>query len=132
MSNIPATPPVVLEELEALGENLQRATINVRELLGPFYSVIEIDDVQGGRIIASARASATVEDTEFDLRGVLLDAQFSGGLPTGTTLGVNGMASDLSMLNKVPGMGDSNKHLMVVEPFSSAVLTILATTLGGD
>ncbi len=132
MSNIPATPPVVLEELEALGENLQRATINVRELLGPFYSVIEIDDVQGGRIIASARASATVEGTEFDLRGVLLDAQFSGGLPTGTTLGVNGMASDLSMLNNVPGMGDSNKHLMVVEPFSSAVLTILATTLGGD
>jgi len=132
MSNIPATPPVVLEELEALGENLQRATINVRELLGPFYSVIEVDDVQGGRIIASARASATVEDTEFDLRGVLLDAQFSGGLPTGTTLGVNGMASDLSMLNMVPGMGDSNKHIMVVEPFSSAVLTILATTLGGD
>ena len=132
MSNIPATPPVVLEELEALGENLQRATINVRELLGPFYSVIEIDDVQGGRIIASARASASVEDTEFDLRGVILDAQFSGGLPTGTTLGVNGMASDLSMLNMVPGMGDSNKHLMVVEPFSSAVLTILATTLGGD
>ena len=132
MSNIPATPPVVLDELEALGENLQRATINVRELLGPYYSVIEVDDVQGGRIIASARASATVEDTEFDLRGVLLDAQFSGGLPTGTTLGVNGMASDLSMLNMVPGMGDSNKHLMVVEPFSSAVLTILATTLGGD
>ena len=132
MSNIPATPPVVLDELEALGENLQRATINVRELLGPYYSVIEVDDVQGGRIIASARASATVEDTDFDLRGVLLDAQFSGGLPTGTTLGVNGMASDLSMLNMVPGMGDSNKHLMVVEPFSSAVLTILATTLGGD
>ena len=94
--------------------------------------MIEIDDVQGGRIIASARASASVEDTEFDLRGVILDAQFSGGLPTGTTLGVNGMASDLSMLNMVPGMGDSNKHLMVVEPFSSAVLTILATTLGGD
>jgi len=132
MSNIPATPPVVLEELEVLGENLQRATINVRELLGPYYSVIEIDDVQGGRIIASARLSATIEDTEFDLRGVLLDAQFSGGLPTGTTLGVNGMASDLSMLNMVPGMGDSNKHLMVAEPFSSAVLTILATTLGGD
>jgi len=132
MSNIPATPPVVLEELEALGENLQRATINVRELLGPFYSVIEIDDVQGGRIIASARASATVDDTEFDLRGVLLDAQFSGGLPTGTTMGVNGMASDLSMLNMVPGMGDSNKHLMVIEPFSSAVLTVLATTMGGD
>ena len=132
ISNIPATPPVVLEELEALGENLQRATINVRELLGPYYSVIEVDDVQGGRIIASARASASVGGTEFDLRGVLLDAQFSGGLPTGTTLGVNGMASDLSMLNMVPGMGDSNKHLMVVEPFSSAVLTILATTLGGD
>ena len=131
MSNVPATPPVVLEEMEALGENLQRATIHIREIVGP-YSVIEIDDVRGGRIIASARASAQVEGTDFDLRGVLLDAQITGGVPMGTTLGVNGIASDLSLLNMVPGLDGSTKHVMVIEPFSSAILTLLATALGGD
>lgn len=131
MSNVPATPPVVLEEMEALGENLQRATIHIREIVGP-YSVIEIDDVRGGRIIASARVSAQVEGTDFDLRGVLLDAQITGGVPMGTTLGVNGIASDLSLLNMVPGLDGSTKHVMVIEPFSSAILTLLATALGGD
>jgi len=131
MSNVPVTPPLVLEEMEALGENLQRATVNIRELVGP-YSIIEVDDVQGERIIVSARASAVVEGNEFDLRGVLLDAQVTDGIPTGTTLGVNGLASDLSLLNMIPGMSGSTKHVMVIEPFSSAILTILATFLGGD
>ena len=131
MSNVPVTPPLVLEEMEALGENLQRATVNIRELVGP-YSIIEVDDVQGERIIVSARASAEIEGNEFDLRGVLLDAQVTDGIPTGTTLGVNGLASDLSLLNMIPGMSGSTKHVMVIEPFTSAILTILATFLGGD
>ncbi len=131
MSNVPVTPPLVLEEMEALGENLQRATVNIRELVGP-YSIIEVDDVQGERIIVSARASAVIDGNEFDLRGVLLDAQVTDGIPTGTTLGVNGLASDLSLLNMVPGMSGSTKHVMVIEPFSSAILTILATFIGGD
>ena len=131
MSNVPVTPPLVLEEMEALGENLKRATVNIRELVGP-YSIIEVDDVQGERIIVSARASADIEGNELDLRGVLLDAQITDGIPTGTTLGVNGLASDLSLLNMVPGMSGSTKHVMVVEPFSSAILTILATFIGGD
>jgi len=131
MSNVPVTPPLVLEEMEALGENLQRATVNIREIVGP-YSIIEVDDVQGERIIVSARASAVIEGHEFDLRGVLLDAQVTDGIPTGTTLGVNGLASDLSLLNMVPGMSGSTKHVMVIEPFSSAILTILATFMGGD
>ena len=42
------------------------------------------------------------------------------------------MASDLSLLNKIPGMSGSTKHVMVIEPFSSAILTLLATLLGGD
>ena len=130
MSNVPVTPPLVLEEMEALGENLQRATVNIRELVGP-YSIIEVDDVQGERIIVSARASAEIEGNEFDLRGVLLDAQITDGIPTGTTLGVNGLASDLSLLNMIPGMSGSTKHVMVIEPFSSAILTILATFIGG-
>ena len=130
ISNVPATPPIVLDEMEAMGENLRKATIHVREIVGQ-YSIIEVDDVQGGRIIASARASAQVEGTDWDLRGVLLDAQITGGVPTGTTLGVNGMASDLSLLNMVPGLDGSTKHVMVPEPFSSAILTLLATVLGG-
>ena len=89
---------------------------------------------QGGRIIASARASAEVDQLgmTFDLRGVLLDAQTTGGVPTGTSIGVNGLASDLSLLNLIPGFEGSTHHLIVPEPFSSAVLTMAATFLGGD
>ena len=56
--------------MEALGENLRSATIHVVEIAGP-YSIIELEDVQGGRIIASARATAEVDalGTTFDLRG---------------------------------------------------------------
>ena len=132
-SNMPTTPPIVLEEMEALGENLRSATIHIIEIVGP-YSVIQIEDVQGGRIIASARASAEIDalGTTFDMRGVLLDAQTTGGVPTGTSLGVNGLASDLSLLNLIPGFEGSTHHLIVPEPFSSGVLTLCATFLGGD
>ena len=132
-TNIPTTPPVVLEEMEALGENLRSATIHVVEVVGP-YSIIELEDVQGGKIVASARASAEVDvlDTTFDLRGVLLDAQTTGGVPTGTSIGVNGLASDLSLLNLIPGFEGDTHHVIVPEPFSSGVLTLAATFLGGD
>ena len=130
---MPTTPPMVIEEVEALGENLRSATIRVVEIVGP-YSIIELEDVQGGRIIASARASAEVDvlGTTLDLRGVLLDAQTTGGVPTGTSIGVNGLASDLSLLNLIPGFEGSTHHIIVPEPFSSGVLTLCATFLGGD
>ena len=132
-SNMPTTPPVVIEEIEALGENLRSATIRVVEIAGP-YSIIELEDVQGGRIIASARATAEVDalGTTFDLRGVLLDAQTTGGVPTGTSIGVNGLASDLSLLNLIPGFEGSTHHIIVPEPFTSGLLTLGATFLGGD
>ena len=130
-SNIPATPPVTMEEMEALGENLKSATIHVHEF-GRTYGVIEISDVQGGRIIVSARASAELGGETFDLRGVLLDAQTTSGVPTATTLGVNGLASDLSLLNMIPGFDGPTHHIMVVEPISSGILTLVATFMGGD
>ena len=132
-SNMPTTPPVVIEEVEALGENLRSATIHVVEIAGP-YSIIELEDVQGGRIIASARATAEVDalGTTFDLRGVLLDAQTTGGVPTGTSIGVNGLASDLSLLNLIPGFEGSTHHIIVPEPFTSGLLTLGATFMGGD
>ena len=130
-SNIPATPPVTMEEMEALGEDLKSATIHVHEF-GRLYGVIEISDVQGGRIIVSARASAELAGQTFDLRGVLLDAQTTSGVPTATTLGVNGLASDLSLLNMIPGFDGPTHHIMVVEPISSGILTLFATFIGGD
>jgi len=130
-SNVPATPPVTMEEMEALGEDLKSAPIHVHEF-GSAYGLIEISDVQGGRIIVSARASAELGGETFDLRGVLLDAQTTSGIPTATTLGVNGLASDLSLLNMIPGFDGPTHHIMVVEPISSGILTLVATFIGGD
>ena len=128
-SNIPTTPPIVIDEMEALGENLKSATIHIREVVYP-YSVIEIDDVQGGRIIASAKLHAEIGDRNIDLKGVLIDAQITGGIPTGTTFGVNGLAADLSILSIIPGISGSTSHIMAPEPLSSGILTILSM-LGG-
>jgi hypothetical protein len=126
------TPPVYLEEMEAMGENLRSATLHIRELVGP-YSVIEVDDVDGGKIIVSAKASTEFAGQKIQVRGVLIDAQTTGGVPTGTTLGVNGLSSDLSILNLVPGLGGSTNHVLVPEPFTSAILTVIATlSAGGD
>jgi hypothetical protein len=128
-TNIPTMPPIVLEEMEALGENLKSATIHVRDVIGP-YSIIQIEEVQGGRIVVSARVSATIDNRDFDLRGVLLDAQTTGGVPSGTTLGVNGLASDLSILNMIPGISGTTSHIMAPEPLSSGILTLVATLWG--
>ena len=91
------------------------------------YTIVEVSDVQGGRIIISARASAQINGMNVDIRGVMLDAQVTGGIPSGTTLGVNGFASDLSLLNKIPGFSGSTSHWMAPEPVSSGILTVAAT-----
>ena len=134
-SDMPTLPPVVLEQMEALGENLKSANIQMHEfgrvtVMIPGYQIIEISDVQGGRIIISARASAEVNGIDVDLRGVMLDAQVTGGIPSGTTLGVNGFASDLSLLNMVPGFSGSTSHWMAPEPVSSGILSAIATLEG--
>tara|TARA_B100002052_G_scaffold142719_1_gene130700 strand:- start:239 stop:994 length:756 start_codon:yes stop_codon:yes gene_type:complete len=136
-SDIPTYPPVTLDEMEALGEGLKSATIQIHEIGRftpelPGYQLIEVSDVQGGRVIISARVSAEVSGINADLRGVMLDAQITEGIPSGTTLGVNGFASDLSLLNKVPGLSGSTSHWMAVEPVSSGILTVIATIGGGS
>lgn len=134
-NDMPTLPPVKLDQIEAMGENLKSANIQIHEfgrvtVMIPGYQLIEVSDVQGGRIIISARASAEVNGIEVDLRGVVLDAQITGGIPSGTTFGVNGFASDLSLLNKIPGFSGSTSHWMAPEPMSSGILTVVAT-LGG-
>jgi len=129
-SNIPALPPVVLDELEVLGENVKSSTIHIKEIAGP-YSVIEVNDVESGRIIAAARAYANIGDRKIDLRGVILDAQTTSGIPTITTAGMNGMASDLSLLSSVTGIEGKTSHIMAPEPISSGILTVIYS-LAGD
>ena len=110
ITDVPTAPPVVLENMEILSENIKSATIEVHTLISQF-GYFEISDVQGGKIVASARAYAELnEDRRVDLRGVLLDAQFTNGVPTGTTFGVNGLASDLSIINSIPGVEGPHPH----------------------
>lgn len=127
-NNVPAQPGVWLEQLEAAGENLRSATIHMTQI-GP-YPIIQIEDVRGGRIIANARADVTLGDTTFDGRAVLIDAQATGGIPTGTTVGVNGLAADLSLLN-VMGFEGSTTHYLMPEPMTSGLATAIATLVGG-
>ena len=62
----------------------------------------------------------------------MIDAQITGGIPTGTTFGVNGLASDLSILSIIPGISGSTSHIMAPEPLSSGILTILSMLGGGN
>ena len=126
-NDVPAQPGVWLHQLEAAGENLKSATIQIHQY-GP-YPVIAIDDVRGGRIIANARVDIEVAGQTLDGRAVLIDAQATGGIPTGTTVGVNGLAADLSLLNLMGFEGETTHYLMP-EPLTTAIVTGVATLLG--
>ena len=80
-SNTPLMPGVFLEQIEIAGENLQSATIHV---YGPnYYQLVVIDDITGGRILVTARAQVEIGGITWDARGVLLDAQATGLIPSG-------------------------------------------------
>ena len=81
----------------------------------------------GNGLVDPINSNVDIEGTEIDLRGVLLDAQITGIFPTASTFGVNGVVSDLSMLNAVTGGSASTTHIIVPDPFTSVVLTVLAT-----
>ncbi len=127
-NDVPAQPGVWLEQLEAAGENLKSATIQLN-YVGNAYPIVKIEDVRGGRIIANARATVDVGDTSFDGRAVLIDAQVTSGIPTGTTVGVNGLASDLSILNMM-GFDGQTTHYLLPEPLTTAIVTGVATLVG--
>ena len=127
-NDVPAQPGMWLEQLEATGENLKSATIQLT-YVGNLYPIVKIEDVRGGRIIANARATVDVGDTSFDGRAVLIDAQVTSGIPTGTTLGVNGLASDLGILNLM-GFNGQTTHYLLPEPLTSGIATGVATFIG--
>lgn len=137
-SDVPSSPGLTLSSMEVVGEDLKGATIHMYRV-GGVYPVIVLDGITTGRVIATANADLTPADREprlesvpllsdmsIDGRGVLLDTQFTGILPTASSVGVNGMASDLSLIGSLTGGAVETRHVLVVEPISSAVASGLA------
>ncbi|MEZ8079034.1 MAG: hypothetical protein QMC53_05410 [Candidatus Poseidoniaceae archaeon] len=130
-SNIPSAPGVTIDRIEIVGQDLKSATIHIYE--GPFkYPIIVLDDITNGRIIVSAQATVepefyypALDGVVIDGRAVLLDAQFTGVIPTASSLGINGIVTDLSLVGTLTGGAVETRHIMVVEPLT----TLLASGL---
>ena len=69
-------------------------------------------------------------DLQVDGRGVLLDAQFTGVIPTSTSIGVNGVVTDLSVVSTLTGGSVETRHILVVEPITSGIASVLAMIFG--
>ncbi|MBA4735344.1 MAG: hypothetical protein H2065_05070 [Candidatus Poseidoniales archaeon] len=134
-SNVPAAPGVVLERLEIIGEDLKGATITIHRPFG--YPVIILDDITTGRLVSSAEVyiepgvyAPLFGGLEVDGRGVLLDAQFTGVIPTSTSIGINGVVTDLSVVSTLTANSVETRHIMVVEPFTSGIASLFAMIFG--
>ncbi|MEC8399237.1 MAG: hypothetical protein VXZ34_06595 [Candidatus Thermoplasmatota archaeon] len=139
-TDVPATPGVHIERVEFVGQNLKGATIHI--FSGPEdYPLIVIDDITDGRLVATAEAyvqPGVVEpwlrpvfgDFEMEGRAVLLDAQFTGIVPTASSIGVNGIVTDLSLVGSLTGEFVETRHIMVIDPISSALASGLAMIFG--
>ncbi|MDP7312965.1 MAG: hypothetical protein QF831_05965, partial [Candidatus Thalassarchaeaceae archaeon] len=91
------------------------------------YPIVEVSDVRGGRIAAIGRVQLEMGGETFDARAVLIDAQTTSIIPSASTLGINGLTSDLTMLNAVPGFDSSSTHWLFPEPISTIACTLLFT-----
>jgi hypothetical protein len=131
-TDVPSSPGVTVDRVEIIGQNLQSATIHI--YTGPFqYPLIVIDDITNGRIVASAEATiepyhttGLLEGYSFNGRGVLLDAQFTGILPTASSIGVNGMVTDLSLVGTLTDDTVETRHILLVEPITTVIASGLA------
>ena len=127
-SNSQIQDGVEIVSAELIGENLKGAEVHIYRPLG--YPVIVVDGITGGRIVATAHTEVDVLGTDIDARGVLLDAQFTGGIPTASSVGVNGVVSDLSLLSTLTGGEIETTHIMIGDPISSLVATAVAAVTG--
>ena len=57
---------------------------------------------------------------------MLLDTQFTGILPVSSSLGVNGMVADLSVVGTLTGGNVKTTHILVVEPVTTIAASIIA------
>jgi hypothetical protein len=125
-TDMPAMPGVWVRQIEAIGENLKSATIETYYIAGT-YPIVVISDVRGGKIAATGRIQVDAFGFTLDARAVFIDAQTTSFIPSASTLGVNGLASDLSLLNALPGFDSSSTHYLFAEPLSTIALTLIAT-----
>jgi len=131
-TDLPSSPGVTIDRIEIIGQDLKSATIHV--YYGPFeYPIIVLDDITNGRIVASAEATIEpsyttgfLEGHSFSGRAVLLDAQFTGPLPTASSVGINGMVTDLSLVGSLTGDSVETRHLLIVEPITTVIASGLA------
>ena len=139
-TDVPAQPGVTIERVEVVGQNLKGATIHLYTLPGE-YPIIVIDDITDGRLVATAEAyvqpgviepwlNPILGDFEMEGRAVLLDAQFTGIVPTASSVGVNGIVTDLSLVGSLTGEFVETRHVMVIDPISSALASGLAMIFG--
>ena len=119
---------VKLLSAELVGENLQGAEVHQHLIMG--YPIIVVDGITGGRIVATSNAEVSFAGFEIDGRGVLLDAQFTGGIPTASSVGINGVVTDLSLIGSLTGGKIETTHIMIVDPFSSLIATGIAEVFG--
>ena len=119
---------VTIVSAEMVGENLQGAEVHIYRPLG--YPVIVVDGITGGRIVATSQTEVDVLGTDIDARGVLLDAQFTGGIPTASSVGINGVVTDLSLISSLTGGEIETTHVMIGDPFSSLLATAIAVVTG--
>jgi len=124
----PMMPGVSMKSAQVIGENLKSVTIHITRYAG--IPVIVMDDITSGRIVVTADVSADIMGYEIDGRGVLLDAQFTGVIPTASSFGVNGVVTDLSLIGGLTGGSVETTHIMLGEPISTLISTIIATVVG--
>jgi len=127
-SETPVQPGVKIVLMEAVGENIKSATVHSYYVANS-YPIVVVQDITGGRIIVTSQADIEVLGMTFDGKGVLVDTQFTGYVPSASSFGVNGISSDLSLLNTLTGGGAKTTHILFPEPISSAIATLIATAL---
>ena len=125
-TNMPVQPGVSLESSEILGENLRSATVHAH-YIGNIYPIAIISDVTGGKVIATGSVDVELGGINWDAKGVLIDAQVTGIVPSASTFAINGLGNDLSLLNSVTNGRATTTHFVFPEPISSGILTILFT-----
>ena len=131
-SNMPAMPGVMINRVELIGQDLQSATIHIHR--GPYeYPVIILEDITKGRIVASAQVTSepgyyvkALDGFTFDGRAVMLDTQMTGPLPTASSLGINGLVTDLSVIGTLTNGAVETRHVLLVEPITSMIASGLA------
>tara|TARA_B100001287_G_scaffold97247_1_gene81724 strand:- start:1588 stop:6219 length:4632 start_codon:yes stop_codon:yes gene_type:complete len=127
-SNTEIQNGVTMVSAEMVGEDLKSAEVHIYRPLE--YPVIVVDGITGGRIVATAHTEVEFLGYDIDARGVLLDAQFTGGIPTASSVGVNGVVTDLSLISSLTGGEIETTHVMVGDPFSSLLATAIAVVTG--